>query len=409
MHDTAGQLHGVVVAFRDITEQEHMRQEAYQTHRLESLGVLAGGIAHDFNNLLTSILGGISLGRVETSLPPEALAGLQTAEKAALHARYLSQQLLTFSRGGEPVKRPLWLEEVVRGSTDMTLSGTRCTAEISLPDDLWPVEGDPAQLTQGLSNILLNAVQAMPTGGIVRLEGRNVVLGPEEHAGLAPGRYVRLSVTDQGPGIDPKVLPRIFDPYFTTKPSGSGLGLTIAYSVVSRHQGHLAVAGRPGEGATVTIHLPASSGVPEPAECPPEHAVTGTGRILVMDDDPYVRKVVGPMLRHLGYEADIVANAEAAVARVAAAIAEGRPHLAGLLDLTIKGGEGGAEVLQRLREVSPGFRALACSGYHDDPVMAHFADCGFDGVLTKPYQVRELGLAMAGLLGQSGSQGSTVG
>ncbi len=399
IRDTRSQIIGVVLVFRDVTEKYRLEEELQRIERLESVGVLAGGIAHDFNNLLSSILGNLSLAQVY--LPPSARVRelLEQSEKATLRAKDLTFQLLTFARGGKPVKRTVTLEGLVRESVGFALSGSdvRCTFEI--PADLWPVDVDAGQLGQVLHNLVINADQAMPDGGEITVACENVVLFGAGGIPLPPGRYVRLVVADQGVGIPESVVNRIFDPYFTTKQKGSGLGLTIVHSIVKAHDGHIGVLSKVGEGTRFTIHLPASQSEaaqePEPVLAP----LSGSGRVLIMDDEGPIREMAGQMLSHLGYEPSFAANGSEAVEQYKAALKQGCPFEVVILDLTIPGGMGGAETVRRLHAVDPNVRAVASSGYSSDPIMAEHRQFGFAGALAKPYTIVEFSRMLARVVG----------
>jgi PAS domain S-box-containing protein len=378
----------------DITEQQRLQQEAFRAQKLESLGVLAGGIAHDFNNLLTAVLGHLALAQVRlspTDLPAEELAA---AEKAALLAKHLTGQLLTFARGGDPVKKVLSLPGLLADAMALATSGARVHATLEAPDDLWAVEADEGQLVQVVNNLVLNAVQASANGKPVQVSARNRILNPGDSNKLEPGPYVQITVQDQGKGISPADLSQIYDPYFTTKPEGHGLGLTIAYAIVAKHQGMIEVTSAPEQGTLFTVLIPSTGALPPPSGPALEPGPPGSGRVLVMDDDALVRKVALAILRHLGYEPVAVTQGEEAVAAYRQALQEGQPFSVVLLDLTIRGGQGGLQTLHELQALDPQVRALACSGYSTDPVMSDWERHGFAGVVTKPYRMAELGEAL---------------
>ena len=391
---------GVVLVFRDTTEQERLREEAYRTNKLESLGILAGGIAHDFNNLLTGLLAQLAVTRRRLDPLSRAHEELAEAERVALRARHLTHQLLTFASGGTPIKKVLSVSSLVRDMAQLAASGQNITCELDLPDNLAAIEADEGQVAQVINNLVLNSVQAMPDGGRVLISGRNVRIGSSNALPLEPGAYVQLTFRDEGPGIPAQVLPRVFDPYFTTRPEGNGLGLTIAYSIVKKHGGHIVAQSPPGQGASLEVFLPATDQQPTPKD---DQAMAedrqGAGRILVMDDDAMIRKVASTILRHLGYEVDLANDGEEAVAMYQAALAAGQPYALTILDLTVRGGLGGREAMVQLRDLDPGVRALACSGYSNDPVMANCEEYGFCGVVVKPYQTKELGEAVSRVLG----------
>ncbi|NPV45846.1 MAG: PAS domain S-box protein [Armatimonadetes bacterium] len=398
--DANDEIIGVVLVFRDITEQEQLRDEAYRTHKLESLGILAGGIAHDFNNLLTGLLGQLAVTRRRLDPLSRAHQELEEAERVAFQARHLTHQLLTFASGGTPIKKVLSVPALVRDMVELAASGQRVVCELDLPEDLAAIEADEGQIAQVINNLVLNSVQAMPEGGKLTVTGRNVQIGSGSALPLEPGAYVQLTFSDEGPGIPPQVLPRVFDPYFTTRPEGNGLGLTIAYSIVKKHGGHIVAQSPAGQGAVMDVFLPATDRQPTPKD--EQAMVQGqqrTGRILVMDDDAMIRKVASTILRHLGYEVDLASDGEEAVAMYREAMAAGRCYALVILDLTVRGGLGGCEAMAQLRALDPEVRALACSGYSNDPVMANCAEHGFCGVVVKPYQTQELGEAVSRALG----------
>jgi PAS domain S-box-containing protein len=393
-----GRILGVVLVFRDQTAKRRMEAEAAKMDRLESLGVLAGGIAHDFNNILTALVGNLSVARLGLDERDPARGPLAEAESAAVRAAHLTRQLLAFSRGGVPVCRPTALPGLLRESAALALSGSNVRAEFTLADGIRPVDIDPGQIGQVLHNLVLNAVEAMPKGGVVRVSAENVDLDDRSGLPLPPGPYVVVSVIDDGVGIPADLLPHIFDPFFTTKARGSGLGLSIAHTVVQRHHGLLAAESEVGAGATFRIHLPAAAVPPAVPEPSPGPLPPGSGRILVVDDEASIRRAATRMIERLGYEAASAADGLAAVEVCLDARRTGRPFDLVILDLTVPGGLGGPAALERLREIEPDVPAVASSGYSDDPVLADPARHGFRGVLRKPYGVEEVGRVLADLL-----------
>ena len=378
-------------------EQEVERRSAalVRSQKLESLGVLAGGIAHDFNNILTVILGYLSLVRTSPDLSPGDAEQLGRAEHALGRAEELTARLLTFARGGAPVTGPVAVGELVRESCEFAARGSNVVFHFDLPRDLWSIEADAGQLSQVLSNLTLNAVQAMPAGGTVSVQAENADLRPgrvaELEPELAPGRYVHLVVEDDGPGIEAADLPRIFDPFFTTKQHGSGLGLATAYSIVKSHGGAMSVESEPGAGTRFDLYLPASSAAPRVVR--PDAGATvrpGAGRVLVMDDEAPVRSVLGAMLGRLGYDVEVAERGEEAVERWRQARAEGRPFDLTILDLTVPGGMGGVETMECLRALDPEVVGVATSGYAHDPVLSSPEAYGFRAVLPKPFQLATL-------------------
>jgi CheY-like chemotaxis protein len=360
--------------------------------------VLAGGIAHDFNNLLTGVLGNLSLAREQLAPGSTLLELLDESEQAAQRARGLTQQLLTFSKGGAPVKKVLSAWSVVEDAATFALRGSAVRGELTVCEGLWSVEADAGQLAQVIQNLVLNGAQAMPRGGTIRVRGDNVELGAASGTPLGAGRYVRISVQDEGEGIPPEHLPRIFDPYFTTKRSGVGLGLATVYAIVKKHGGHVSVASHLGGGTVFDVWLPATGRVADPQAERARPVFRGRGRVLVMDDERIVRNTASGMLQTLGFEVLTASDGADAVALYGAERRAGRPIAAVLMDLTVPGGMGGVEALRALKAIDPAVRGVATSGYSTDPVMADRGAYGFAGVLPKPYTFDDLARVMAEVL-----------
>jgi len=382
----------------DITEREALQNELLKAQKLESLGVLAGGIAHDFNNILTGILGNISFACTFLDQSHRSFALLEQAEKAALRATELTKQLLTFAKGGVPVKRTVSLTPLLEESLSLALRGAKVQGVLHAAEALHPVEVDEGQMSQVFHNVILNAVQAMPGGGKLTVSAGNVTVGPETAAGGVPGNYVRLNFADEGDGIPALVLPKVFDPYFTTKPKGTGLGLASVHSIVSKHGGWVEVASQVGKGTELTIWLPAAgeaaqkpASLPEPVAAPRLAGQT----VLVMDDEELILKVTTEMLEHLGFRVTTCQNGEQAVRLYTGARDAGLPFAAVLLDLTVPGGMGGIEAASRIRAVDPSAHLIVSSGYSNDPVMAACRAYGFSAAITKPYRERDLARILA--------------
>jgi len=375
-----------------------LSQSMERTAKLESLGVLAAGIAHDFNNLLGGLFGHLDLARMELDERSSVRANLDVAYKAFERAKALTGQLLTFAKGGAPVRTVGSVASSVRQCAEFALSGSNLKVEFDLEADLWNADFDRNQLGQAFDNLLINAKQAMPSGGTLRIAGRNAVVERGPALDLRSGRYVKLSFIDAGPGIPAAILPRIFEPFFTTKSEGSGVGLTAAYAIVKKHDGHIDVESCPGQGATFHIWLPA---VLEPASRPRAASPDlerGSGLVLVMDDEALVRNLASTMLIRLGYEPILTSDGAAALMRTRALLESGRALSAALLDLTVRSGEGGRDTVHPLRQLIPGLPIVAWSGYSDDPIMADPARFGFDASLSKPFRLNELGELLARLL-----------
>lgn len=376
--------------------------EVVKASRLETIALLAAGVAHDFNNMLTAILGNITLARAELAEADPVHRRLAAAEAAAERARELTRQLLTFTRGGDPVRRPSVLGGIVRDAARAVLRESPAVeGEFDIPGALWPVDADPEQIAQVVRNLAINAVQAMPHGGraIVRMENLDAETAPAE--GLPPGRYVRLSIVDSGAGIAPEHRARVFDPLFTTRAHGIGLGLTAAQMIVQRHQGVISIDSEPGEGTIVSVFLPALDVAPATA---PRSAPVARSRprVLVMDDEALIREVIGLYLERQGYEAVLAREGAEAVDLYRVALETGTRFDAVIMDLTVLGGMGGAEAIRRLLALDPEVRGIVASGYANDPVMANYREFGFRAALPKPFRADELTAALADLLSASG-------
>lgn len=397
IRDEKGNILGVIIIFRDITEKKEMEENILRlkTEKLESIGILAGGIAHDFNNILTAILGNITLAQMQAR-DERVSSLLKEAEKASLMAKNLTQQLLTFSMGGVPVRKPAPTATLIRTTAEFALSGSKARCEISIPENIWPIDVDAGQIGQVIHNLVINADQAMPAGGVVRVSCENVRVEGGEIP-VEEGNYVQIAVEDEGIGIPETHLQRVFEPYFTTKQKGSGLGLAICYSIVKHHGGCITVKSELGKGTTFCVYLPAA----EREDTVKEETCTllrGKGKILLMDDDEGILEATGEVLTFLGYSVEVARSGEEALEQYRKAQECGQPFDVVIVDLTIRGKMGGKETAQRLRELDPGVNAIVSSGYSEDPVMAHFREYGFRGVIAKPYTIEELSQTLHNVL-----------
>ncbi|MFI5166852.1 MAG: ATP-binding protein [Thermoanaerobaculales bacterium] len=388
----------IFVAAEDVTDRRRIEHERERANRLESLGLVAGGIAHDFNNILAAAMGNLSLARLRLIEGSEASDRMLAADAALGRAKHLTGQLLTFSKGGAPIRAVSDVAALIRESASLVHAGSRSRCECRLDGGLWLAEVDPGQIRQVISSVVINADQAMPDGGHIVIHAQNLRIGAAGPLPLAPGPYLKVTVSDTGPGIPADIRDRVFDPYFTTKPTGTGLGLTTAYGIVKNHGGHIAVDATAEGGAEVTIYLPAS---PEATALAANSAATlrpASGRLLVMDDESAIRGVYLQVLTELGYEAEAVPDGEQAVRRYLDALSDGHPFAAVITDLTVPGGMGGRETVAELRRHDPSVRAIVASGYSDDPVLADFGRFGFAAALTKPFTMDELARTLAKLL-----------
>ena len=393
IRDESDKYEGMVWVLHDITEKQRFEEELIKASKLESMGILAGGLAHDFNNLLTVIVGNISLARmtVEGSRSDDPGDFLEEAEKATLQARGLAQQLLTFSRGGEPIIKTVSTSNLLRNSVKFALSGSNVSCEFFIPEKLWNVEIDEGQISQVLNNLVLNAIQAMPEGGIIRISAQNLTLRETNKLlPLLPGKYVLLSIADQGKGIPEKYRARIFEPYFTTKESGTGLGLATSQSIIKKHGGYLTFDSRLNAGTTFCIYLPVSECERDDQDALTYPPAKRKGRILVMDDDETVRTVVIEMLGSLGYEAESAENDRQAVELYRNTLQEGRKFDAVMIDPAVRNGTGGREAAQALLSLDPEVLIILSSASSSEELAWNYRNMGFAAFIAKPYGIAEL-------------------
>jgi PAS domain S-box-containing protein len=399
--DQNGGLIAVIGIAIDISKQKQAEEEQRTIEKLQSIGTLAGGIAHDFNNILLGLFGNLAIAKEALAADHPAHRALAAAEKSIHRATRLTNQLLTFARGGDPVKEDVSLAELVQEVVHFDLSGSNVRPVFTIAADLWPAAVDRGQIQQVISNLTINANQAMPDGGhlYIDLNNETVETVAPDHpiGGLKPGRYLRLTFRDEGIGIDPEHRERIFDPYFTTKQDGSGLGLAITYSIVQKHGGRIRVESEPGRGTVFTLHLPAAATLaakPKAATRPAAPSRFDGTRILVMDDDEAVLEVVANLLEGLGVAVATAADGGQALECYRQALAAGTPFDMVIMDLTIPGGMGGKEAAAQLLRMDPDARIIVSSGYSTDPVLANYKDYGFSGRLIKPFRMAELRQAL---------------
>lgn len=388
--DETGEPAQTVGIIRDITERKLREEEHIKAGRLESIAILAGGIAHDFNNILTAILANIGMSIMLVEDGSQVSRKLIEAEKACEKAKSLTHQLLTFSTGGEPVKEVIDLSDLIRDSANLVLTGSNVQCTYSIQENLLPVEVDAGQISQVINNLVLNAIHAMSDGGTINVGAVNTDLGADDELPLSEGSYVKLSIADDGNGISNEYLSKVFDPYFTTKEDGTGLGLATVYSIVKKHSGHVFLESELGVGTTIHIYLPATQKNVSKVSAGEERVLTGKGRVLVMDDDEIVREVACEVLKNVGLEVDGAEDGKVAVKLYKEALTSGKPYKLVIMDLTVPGGMGGKEAMAELIKIDPNVKGIVSSGYSNDPVMADHRKFGFKGVLAKPYAIKEL-------------------
>jgi two-component system, cell cycle sensor histidine kinase and response regulator CckA len=399
-----GEVGGVIGIMVDITDLRKLEEEQLKMEKLESLGLLAGGIAHDFNNIITGILGNISLARIFIDPLHRSSRHLEEAEKASQRAAELAHQLLTFAKGGSPIKKMVTVRRIVDESVSFILRGANVEGIVEIPESLHAVEADEGQIRQAFGNIILNAVQAMPGGGTLRISAEEVELNEKNEFALLPGEYVKISFSDEGCGISEENRKKIFDPYFTTKADGTGLGLSSTYSIIKRHGGFIDLHSVIGEGTTFACYLPSTGEtIPEHRQEEDSFGVDehGGGTVLVMDDEEMIRTITVDMLDYLGYDATTCATGEEAISLYRAAYESGAPFFAVIMDLTIPGGMGGKEAAQKILEFDPDARLIVSSGYSVDPVMAQYGNFGFSAAVVKPYEAMEISAVLSNVRAKS--------
>ncbi len=393
---------GGVLVFRDMTERQKIEEELVKADRLESIGVLAGGIAHDFNNILTAIIGNISLASIYAKEDEKLSKRLDNAEKASMRAQDLTRQLLTFSKGTMPLKRLASIKDLIQESVDFSLRGSNVRCDLALDHDLWSAHIDAGQISQVIHNLIINADQAMPNGGVLSIRAGNMIVddaGSEALVSLAPGAYVKVSIQDEGCGISEDLRQKIFDPYYTTKDNGNGLGLFTAYSIIKQHEGHIDVYSVVDQGTTFSLYLPASDHIPSPSVADAPKSVSGSGNVLVMENEEELCDVIEGILLHFGYDVVFAKDGVEAIDTYQHAKGSGAPFDAIIMDLTIPGGMGGKEAIDRLRELDPQVKAIVASGYANDPIMSDYQAHGFVGRIAKPYRTDTLNQALRDVIG----------
>ncbi len=392
----SGENIGVVVVFQDITAKLKTEIELLKTEKMDSLGILAGGIAHDFNNLLAGILANLQLAQIKMERGNDIRKYLNETIEITRKASDLTRHLLTFAKGGAPVKQTASIADLIKDTVNFTLTGSNIKSIFKIDKDLKMVEFDVGQISQVLNNLIINAKQAMPQGGLIEVSAENVVF--ENDNPYKSGQYVKLTIKDHGVGISRENLSKIFDPFFTTKPNGSGLGLATSYSIIKKHDGYIEVESIEGIGSSFYIYLPASENPLEQCGFTSKANQTGEGRILLMDDEETIRKVVGEMLTYSGYQVVSAKDGMEAVEIYQLAYQNGQPFDAVIMDLTIPGGMGGQEALSLLIKINPNIKAIVSSGYANDPIISEYRKYGFAGVVTKPYKFDELSEILGKLL-----------
>lgn len=381
---------GVVFAFRDITEKLKMEEELIKTQKLDSVGILAGGIAHDFNNIVTGVMGNLSYAKILSNPESEIFEILTEAEKASRQAKDLTLQLLTFSQGGSPIKKTISMKEILKDMTSFALRGSNIRCDFSIADDLWPVDADEGQISQVINNLVINGAQAMPDGGTITVHADNLVMDSEHFHLSEHERYIKISIKDTGIGIPKEHFQKIFDPYFTTKQRGSGLGLATSYSILKKHDGYIDVESEIGAGSTFHVYIPASQNDIRVCKSVVKENIIDKKQVLFMDDNDITRDLINRALKRLGYKVELAKDGSEVIELFIKSKGSGETFDVLILDLTVPGGLGGKETIRQLLEIDPMVRAIVSSGYSNDPIMADYKKYGFCGVIAKPYSIDEL-------------------
>jgi PAS domain S-box-containing protein len=390
--DDIGNVISVIETINNITERHLLDEERLKTQKLESIGTLAGGLANDFNNLLQGVFGYISMAKLRIASPKDSLMLLSQAEKALTMSVDLTKQLLTFSKGGKPVKKLIRLEPVIKNSVKFALSGSHTDYRVDVAEDLWPVEVDEVQLAQVIQNVVINANEAMAGRGTVNVSAKNMDIPPKANLLLPKGgRFVLIDIQDSGKGISGQNLEKIFDPYFTTKDKGSGLGLATSYTIIKNHGGIIGVSSELNRGTTFTIFLPASTDAGVEAKAVPAAIAGGRkGKVLLMDDEEMIRSIAKEMIKALGHEVETAEEGNAAIEMFRHAREAGSPFDVVVLDLKVKGGMDGEATIQKILEIDPDVKAVVSSGYEDSPIISNYRAYGFSAFLNKPYKIDAL-------------------
>ncbi|MEZ7892536.1 MAG: ATP-binding protein [Candidatus Wallbacteria bacterium] len=384
-------LIGFIIVFRDITERKKLEAEFLKLSKLESVGILAGGIAHDFNNLLTGIIGNITYAKMVMPPDERTLEVLDKAEDVAFRAKELTSQFRTFSKGGVPIKKVIDTVNLIKSAVEFALRGSNLKSDFEFDKKIYNVEADEVQLNQVVANIVINARHAMKNGGLLKIKVCNVTIDDISNYNSLPlkhGNYVKISFTDTGTGISREDLPKIFDPYFSTKTEGSGLGLTTAFSIISKHGGVITADSELGIGSVFTVYIPATENIVQPdALCAGDYLKP---RILLMDDESIIREVTSQLLKHMGYNIDTACDGAEALELYKKAYESDYPFNLVIMDLTVPGGMGGAESMKKILEFDNNALGIISSGYSNDFIMSQHQKYGFKGVISKPYKIREL-------------------
>ncbi len=375
----------------DITQEKSSQDEYLKNEKLKSIGTLAGGIAHDFNNILTGLYGNIALAKLDLPADNDALQYIEDAEQSMTKATELTQQLLTFASGGDPIKESIPIDILIKDTANFNLSGSNIKLMMTVDKQLWTVHADKDQLSQVISNLVINGRHAMPDGGELNILVRNIELNKNEVLSLKAGKYIKIIVGDEGIGISKDYISKIFDPYFTTKQAGCGMGLATAYSILKKHNGLITVQSEIGKGTEFNIYLPAYDSDREKKDSSTQADPNpSAAKVLIMDDDEQVCNITGKMVERFGYTAFSVSDGELALNSYKQEMEKNNKYDIVLMDLTIPGGMGGKETVTKLLTIDPDAKAIVISGYSNDPVLSNFADYGFKGMLVKPFKIDEL-------------------
>jgi len=397
--EESGKISAIVGSIQDITDIKFSEQKLLETElalhkiqELENIGVLAGGLAHDFNNMLTGVFGNISLAKMKLSIDHPGYEHLIRAEKAMDRAKRLTGQLLTFSKGGEPHKEEVGLTRLIKEMVTFDLTGSNVKPSFNFSENISDVYVDKGQIQQVISNLVINADQAMPDGGLIYIAVEKIDMTKKSLQIIMPGSYIRVKIQDEGQGMDRNVYEKIFDPYFTTKSDGSGLGLTTVFSIIKKHDGHITVNSEPGKGTTIYVYLPYNESLEKEEQLKTEDELLTADNIniLVMDDDEDILSLVTSILEINNYSVTTALDGEQMLQKYQQSNSDSKPFDLVIMDLTIPGGMGGKEAIVELLKFDDKAKCVVSSGYAEDSIMANFLDYGFKAAISKPYVLDEL-------------------
>lgn len=387
MKDDQGAHSGYIHVFNASTSGGNTpNEQLINSHRTESIGILAGGMAHDFNNYLTGIINFVNLAKFCTTSRQIELY-LDNTLAIANDAQTLTKQFLKYSKNYEPIYKKILIDRILKENISILFKGTNIKAELHIEDNLNFCNVDEDKISQLFGSLIINAREAMPEGGIIKISVKNEHITRSEKLPFASGDYISIQIRDNGCGMSQEILSNLFKPYFTTKPRRSGLGLASAMIIAESHQGYLTVSSEVNAGSTFTVYIPVANIMN--LDTPLNEDNQSHGKILVMDDEYYIRQTSSELLKKKNFEVSTAIHGNEALQLYKQALDSGVPFDIVILDLTVPEGLGGMETLKKLEAINPDVKAIASSGYSDDPVIVQPGKYGFAASLAKPYNLNE--------------------